>query len=165
MFARHCLSLGSLVTFFLLALASSPSKNIYSDADNWIPESFDPEHTTLLIATHPINEKQNSRMIKFLEDTYPFAFEVVSEEVIKANADKYSDVKKYRFGLLWRESATSSVGMDATGRPSTNRAWDMFGYFIDRSTGKTYSSTQKRNVYGQIGYKPVVNSIVKKFKK
>ena len=164
MFRKHYLSLASLIVFFLLALASSPSNNIYSDGEKWIPENFDPENTTLLIATHPVNEKENDRMIKFIEEKYPFPFEVISEKVIESNSAKYSDVKKYRFVLLWSSATTSKFGRDASGNVGTSNAWVMFGYFKDRSTGISYPTTQKRNVYGQIGYKPVINSIGKKFK-
>ena len=164
MIIRKVLSIGCIVTFFLLGFASTSSKNgTYSDVNNWMPKDFDP-NTTLLIETHPLGAKQNEKMIKFLEENYPYRYEVVNRDIIESKTGKYPDIKKYHFAILWKSSTRSITSID-NGVMSDRNAWDMYGYFIDRATGKEYPSTEKRNVYGQTGYMPFFNSITKQYKK
>lgn len=162
---KHYLTLGCLAIFIFFAIASGVPKNAsYSDAAEWIPKDFNPTSTTLLIEKHPLKTKQNDRMIKYLQDHYPYPFEVVSKDDINNKNGKYADLKKYRFALLWRPSVHTYTTF-SNGVSSEHRAWDMFGNFIDRSTNKSYPSTSGRNIYGDVGYKPVINSIIKLFKK
>jgi hypothetical protein len=157
---RNFLSMACLVIFFFLAIASSVKNAVYHDADKWIPKDFDPNNTTLLIEKHILSDRQNRKMTEFLQQHFPFPYEIVDKSDIENRDGKY-DTKKYRFGILWRSQETFSSSA-ATG---DHRAWDMYGYFIDRSTGTTYPSTTKNNVYGDQGYKPVFNSIRNQFQK
>lgn len=173
--SKNFLSILALFTFFYLAIASSPKNMAYTDADSWIPENFDPNTTILLIEYHPLGEKQNDRMIKFLDEHYPYRYEIVDSTMFAATTGKYADTKKYPFVLRWKPQNSSYTTMTYTETlaankiikeigSSQNATWDMYGYFIDRVNNKRFPATKNSNVFGQLGYEPVLNSIKKKFK-
>ncbi len=164
---KNYLSFTTLIIFFAAAIASSPKNMVYSDGDKWIPGNFDANKTTLLIESHPLGKHQNERMIKFLEDRYPFSFEVVDSNTINAVTGRYADTKKYPFALRWKpQNSYYTTTSYSNNRFSTldHRTWDMYGYFIDRVNNKQFAATDNGNVWGQVGYRPVFNSIKKKFK-
>ena len=150
--------------FSLLAWPVILKKGTFSDAASWIPADFNPNNTILLIETHPRNTNQNTKMIDWLEKNYPYQYEVVDRSVIQNKTGKYSDTKIYQFGVLWEFKMTQVTKTDNKGKMSFSTNYDLFGNFIDRSTNKTYPTTNKRNVYGQDGYMPFFHSILNKFK-
>src|SRR5436309_9506300 len=95
---KNCLSILTLTFFFIIAIASSHKNGTFTDAPNWTPKDFNPNNTVLLIQRHPINDKQNERMIGYLEKNYPYRYEVVDKSVIQNKTGKYSDTKMYQFG-------------------------------------------------------------------
>jgi len=158
-----------LFIFFSFVFACSPKNMAYSDADSWVPENFDPSKTTLLIEYHPLGEKQNNRMINFLDSHFPYSYEIVDSIALKAESGPYSNTKKYPFVIRWKpqNSSLTTTYYDAKNGnqvgKSTRYDWDMYGYFIDRVNNKRYPSTKNTNVFGQLGYEPVFNAIKKKF--
>lgn len=159
------LSILTLAVFFIMGIASSPAHKVFSDADNWIPSDFKPDHGTLLIETHPVNSKQNDRMLDFLQKNYPYPYEVVNKDAIESKTGKYADTKKYPFAVMWNDKGSINTTLNtSTGTYSNMPQYDLFGNFVDRNTGKTYPATKKINNYGQVGYVPFFNSITKKFK-
>jgi len=164
---KNSLSLVTLFLFFLFAIASAPKHMVYSDYDKWIPGDFNPNTMTLLIEDHPLGKKQNNRMIKFLDDKYPYSYEIVDLNTIMSATGQYANTKKYPFVLRWKpqnSSYTTSEYLQGNRlSTTTHSAWDMYGYFFDRVNNKKYPATRSSNVWGQIGYRPVFNSIKKKF--
>lgn len=154
----------ALVIFFIVGVASSSStKNTFSDAGNFLPPAFKPDNGVLLIQFHPDKkEKMNTEMINWLEKNYPYPYELADSSLIKSKEGKYADTKKYRYGILWRYTTPYATYGTAT-RASVYRS-DLYGHFIDRSTGTIFPETKKINNYSGIGYQPFINSIVKRFK-
>jgi len=162
---KNYLSILTLLTFFVLGIASHPAKNAtFSDAANWIPSDFNPNNDILLIETHPVSAHQNERMIDFLEKNYAYRYEVIDRNMIQDKTGKYSDTKTYPFGVLWDLKSTQITRMDDKGKMSFSTNYDLYGQFIDRSTNKVYPKTTRVNNYGQVGYEPFFNSITKQVK-
>lgn len=157
------LSIFTMGVFFTIAIASSASHKTYKDAENWIPPGFNPNSGTLLIETHPLKTKQNDRMIEFLQKNYPYPYEVVDSNAINSKEGKYADTKKYPFAVIWK-GKTSWVASPNGGTGRDMPEYNMYGNFVDRTTGKVYPTTKKINNYGQIGYVPFFNSITQHFK-
>lgn len=158
------LSILSLVLFFIMAMASSADHKVFADGDKLIPPDYNPDKGTLLIQAHPLNSKQNDRMIEFLQKNYPHPYEIVGKEEIEKKNGKYADTKKYPFAVVWRESETINTSQNFNGTTSHLPQYDLYGHFVDQFTGKAYPETRKINNYGQIGYVPFFNSIAKHFK-
>lgn len=161
---KSIFTLMSFAFFLALGIASSPSAKTYSDADRWIPPSFAPGKSVLLIQTHPVSGKQNDRMIEYLQKNYPYSFEVVDTKDIESKTGKYADTKKYPFVVLWNLKQSTIREIKSNGMISERPAFDLYGHFVERSNGNVYAETKNSNVYGQVGYKPFFNSIVKRYK-
>jgi hypothetical protein len=162
---KTCLSILSLAFFFIIAVASSHKDASFKDAEKWIPPDFNPGNTTLLVEEHPMSKKANEKMIEWLEKNYPYHYEIVGQGVIeKKISGNYSDAKKYQFGVVWKLKSTP-VTTTMNGRTYFETEWEMWGNFIDRSTGKIYPTTGKSNYYRGDGYIPFFNSIVKQYNK
>ena len=152
------------VTFFAPISSCNFKGATFSDAANWIPSDFNPNNSVLLVETHPYNKKQNANMVEFLEKNYPYKYEVVDSNAIKDISGKYADTKKYQFAVRWEFKGVWRTRTGANGMPSQDREYDLYGNFVDRLKGKTYPTTQNRNVAGVSGYKPFFQSVTKKFK-
>ena len=165
---KNLASIFAVLFFITLAIASSPKNGSYSDAAKWIPKDFNPKNSVLLIEEHILNAKQNEKMIQYLSEKYPYGYEIVDRKTIVTPSGKYADTKKFRFGILWNGAQSTRQrtenGGQNNGKIYTSFQWDMYGSFIDRKTTTKYPTTNKINNYGQSGYCPVINSIVKYFK-
>jgi hypothetical protein len=155
--SKHVTSIITLVIFFMLAIASSPKNMSYSDSDKWIPNNFDPNSSILLIQKHPLNDKQNKKMEAFLEKNYPYRYEVVNEGFIYGGLGKYIDRSLYKYAISWKFESNYSAA-------SKQMNYDLYGYFIDLNTKQKSNTTKRINNFGQLGYVPFINSIIKKFK-
>jgi hypothetical protein len=158
---KNFLSFAALGIFFAAAVASSVAHATYGDAAKWIPKDFNPNDGVLLIQMHPLKEKQKQKMQQWLEQNYTYSFEIANEVDINNKEGKYADTKKYPFAVLWR----SGEDVAYTAGSGQHFSWRMYGYFVDRSTDKAYPSTSWANAYGQSGYIPFFNSVLKKYKK
>jgi hypothetical protein len=150
-------SIIALCIFFALGIACSPKNMSYSDFDKWIPNDFDPNNCILLIQKHPLNDKQNKRMEAFLEKNYPYRYEVVDAGLIYGGLGKYIDRSLYKYSISWKFESNYSAA-------SKQMNYDLYGYFIDLNTKKKSNTTKRINNFGQVGYVPFMNSIIKKFK-
>jgi hypothetical protein len=160
---KTTLSVFTMALFFMMAIASSASHKTFKDADNWMPQDFNPNKGTLLVETHPVNRKQNDRMLEFLQKNYPYPYEVADSNAINSKEGKYADTKKYPFAVTWKvKKSWQASPIGGTGRDMP--VYDLYGNFVDRTTGKVYPTTKKINNYGQIGYIPFFNSITGHFK-
>ena len=128
----------------------------FSNRKEWIPEDFNPRNVTLLIAKHPSNEKYNRGMTKFIEEEYPWKFEVVSTEDLKDNT-KFPDKKTYQFAILWTDAASPQTRNNYTYH-------DLEGHFLDRSIDKEYPKSGYGLNRGLTAYKKILTVLVKKFK-
>lgn len=161
---KNNLSIFTMVLFFIMGVASTASHQTFSDVDKFIPPDFNPDKGILLIQIHPVNSKQNDRMLEFLQKNYLHPYEVVAKSEIDNKSGKYADTKKYPFAVLWRDSESIHYSQNSNGTSSNMPEYDLYGHFVDRSTGNAYPETKKINNYGQVGYVPFFNSIIKHFK-
>jgi hypothetical protein len=140
-----------LVTLSISATIGTPIAK-----DDWIPENFNPKSTTLLIMTHPLGDKQNERMIKYLDENYPFKYEIIAFRKNPETAldKKYDDLTKYPFLICWNVVTTNSGG---------NWGGDTFTNFYDRKEKKTYPQYRKSLNYGQIAYRPFFKELSKRY--
>jgi hypothetical protein len=162
--AKNGLSILCLIFFFIVAFASSHKDATFKDADNWIPQDFNPNKYVLLIQEHPANKKQNERMIEWLEKNYTYRYEVVDAADLKSKNGKYADSKTYQFAVVWDFKASQALHNNPNGQPSWSTVYNLYGSFIDRTNDKIYPATRKSNTYGQTAYIQFFNSVVQKFK-
>jgi len=156
---RNLISLFCFIAFIAMAVASISKDATYKNVSGWLPPDFDPSKCTLLIQQHPI-KRQNTRMIDFLKEHYPYSFEVLSRKEIGDSLGKYADPSAYPWALLWKHNNT--FRKDFQGNYSGG--FNMAGYFFDRTNKKDYPSTGLVNSYAQTGYRPVINGITNHFK-
>lgn len=156
-------SILTLAIFFIIGVASSGSKmNTFSDAELWIPPAYKPDNGVLLIQTHPHKKEVfNKTMVKWLQKNYPYPYEVADLKEIENKEGKYADTKKYQYGILWRYSKPYLYSPG--GNSASVYVSDLYGHFVDRSTGNAFPETKKYK-YISSGYEPFFNSIVKRFK-
>src|SRR4051812_11928484 len=131
--AKNGLSILCLMFFFIVAVASSHKDATFKDADNWIPSDFNPNKNVLLIQKHPVNNKQNERMIEWLEKNYPYRYELVDVPDLKCKSGKYADSKTYPFAVEWNLHASQATHFGPNGQSSSSTQYDLCGNFIDRS--------------------------------
>ena len=153
--------IGALV-FFLSSCGFKSAT--YSDADKWIPNDFNPNKSVLLVKTHPASNKENSRMLEWMQKNYPYPYEVVDTSSIKSTTGRYADRKKYQFAVNWNIRNKTTTSMGSNGMVSSGLESHMYGNFVDRSNGRVYPTTGKSNSYGYWRYKPFFQSITKKYK-
>jgi hypothetical protein len=162
LFIANFRKIGPIIYFFLLSIAATsfitiPSGNLKND--NWIPPDFNPKNVVLLIQEHPFGEKQNNRMIEFLEKEYHWRYEIVSIKQMRENK-KYEDKKLYQFILLWTDEASPEITTQSRGFTYQ----DIDGNFLDRAAQITYPQSKLGKGFGQIGYRKVIKAINRKFK-
>ena len=144
----------SLLFFFTSFKAFHASENL--GKKDWIPEDFNPKNVTLLIEKHPINDRWNKGMVKWLEEEYPWKFEIASIEDISDNS-KYQDKKTYQFAMLWSDRASRQIGSHITYH-------DLEGHFLDRSIDKEYPKSGYAMNRGMSAYKKIFSVLIKKIK-
>ena len=87
-----------LFATFLAPITSCSYKSAsFSDAEKWIPMDFNPSSSVLLVEEHRASNKENSKMLEWLQKNYPYPYEVVDTTLINSTNGKYADTKKYRF--------------------------------------------------------------------
>jgi hypothetical protein len=146
--------------FLMLIIITSftISTSRFINKEKWLPEGFNPAKTTLLIQEHPGGEKENDRMIEFIDKEYKWRYEVVGAEQIQNNK-KYKNRKFYQYALMWADTASNSLD------PGSHSLFhDLDGYFVDLSTGTQYPKSGYGYSYGKNGYKKVIYAIDKAFK-
>jgi|GEM_PF-4032410 len=131
---------------------------------DWIPEDFNPRNVVLLIEEHPLNERWNNGMVKWLEKEYPWKFEIASLTEIQDNS-KYQDKKVYQFAMLWSDIASrllTNRGASSDGYHFTYH--DLEGHFLDRSIDKEYPKSGYAMNRGMSAYKKIFSVLIKKYK-
>ena len=149
--------------FITLITSCNPSKMTFGNADKWIPSDFNPSKTTLLIEKFTVSKKAQQQIEDYMSENYPYKYEFAQQSEIENKSGKYSDLKKYKFAIIYsshnthwtkQEGASTTGGLTVTG----------FDYnFVDREIDKIYPPTKKSNSYAIMTFKPMINTIVKKF--
>lgn len=150
-----------IFAFITLTTSCNPSKMTFGNADKWIPADFNPSKITLLIEKFNVSKKAQQEMEDYMSENYSYKYEFAPILEIENKSGKYSDLKKYKFAIIysthntiWREVGKSSGGVQVTG----------FDYnFVDREIDKAYPPTNKSSSYATMTFKPMINTIVKKF--
>ncbi len=154
-------SIFMVFTFWIIAIASNPSKKTFKNADKWIPDDFNPSKTILLVQKFTISENAESKMEEYMSEKYPYKYEFVSLQTIRSKEGKYSNTSLYKYALIITSHTTTSRDMQ-TGKPGPTVTG--FDYnFYNRENDKNYPATNKSSSYAIMTFKPVINSIVKKY--
>jgi hypothetical protein len=144
---------------FCIALASQ-AQHIFKNAAKWIPENFNPANITLLVQQiEPYEkkpEKRNAEMEKYLAEKYTYNYAFTSKNEIISTKGEFADLKKFPFGLMIKHFYESH------GSYGTISVYDF--YFLDRATGIEYPLTKKTSSNPIDLFKPVINTILEKFK-
>jgi len=98
-----------------------------------------------------------------MEKKYPYRFEVTSGDSIREKSGKYADTDLYRFALV-NSTTSSQVDFNRMGGAGASITGFDFNFY-DRKLGKNYPRTRKASSFPLSTFRPVINTIVKKFKK
>lgn len=152
-----------LILFSGLITSCNPSKKTFGNSEKWIPQDFNPSKTILLVEKFKVSDKAEQKMEDYMSETYGNKYEFVDLSVIKNRDGKYANTKLYKYALVISshtntitkaEGASTSGGLRVTG----------FDFnFYDRELDKNYPPTKRASSYAIMTFKPVINTIVKKF--
>ena len=147
-------------TIFLMLFSIAHSQHTFKNGSKWIPENFNPAIVTLLIQQIEPDEKKadtrNDEMLKYLDKKYIYQYALSSKEDIINLKGKYADIKKYPFALMNKHFYESHRTY------GTISVYDF--YFLDRTTNIEYPLTQKTSSNPVDLFKPVINTILEKYK-
>ena len=112
-------------------------------------------------------------MEEYMATKYPYEYEFASKSEIEMKGGKYSDLKRYKFAIVYSSERTV---MPRSGGYSTGGSGQFVGApglvgvtgfdfnFIDRETGRRYPPTKRASSYPMMTFRPVINTIVERFK-
>lgn len=171
---RKLLTLFSILLLSIVLASCNTSKMTFSNVDKWLPKDFDPEKTILLVQ-HCGNPdgKFNRDMQAYMKKKYPYRFQFTSLKMIQARDGKYADTTLYRYALLWNHESKTNYRYgtnDMYGRSqphgySRQRSVANDFSFYDRLNEKSYPKTGKGSSFPTTTFKPVINSIVERYRK
>lgn len=140
---------------------TSLAQHTFKNSAKWIPENFNPATITLLVQQIEPDEKKpekrNAEMEKYLAEKYTYQYAFASMDDIVYTKGKFADLKKYPFGLMIKHFYESH------GSYGSISVYDFF--FLDRTTGTEYPLTEKTSSNPVDLFKPIINTILEKFKK
>ncbi len=147
--------------FFAGMTGCNTSKMTFGNGDKWIPADFDPSKTTLLIEAR--SKKVTADMEEYMQKHYPYRYEIVTLGDIKTVGGRFADTEQYRYALVWSSVSSTRTSYSSNGmaRTSTVTAFDL--NFLDRSSSTNHPKTNKASSFAISTFKPVINTIVKKF--
>lgn len=173
---RKCWNFLLVVTVFSLVQGCFPTKNkaskkVYKNGDQWIPATFKPQKTVLLIQLLDENvrndgwrmkfKKWNNEMRTYMQEKYPYKYEFATADEIESKGKKYSDYQKYPFGLLINEGSADFQGVAGGTGPDHTYSKGTYDYFfIDRSSGKKYPGVKKPSTSAVMAFMPVINTLL-----
>ena len=157
---NNLLSIGAMLIFFLLAIASSPSKMTFGNSEKWLPTEFSLNKHILLIEKFH-SEKTQEKAEQFLSDKYPYRYEFASYNDIYNKSGKLANTDLYRFALVsFRDEATMLIQRNNGTQSTMNVSGTDFGFF-DRKKNEAYPKAGKGSSNALITFKPIINTIVK----
>ena len=152
-------------TLVMLSLASYCfSQKTLKNGDKWIPGNFDPKTTVLLIEEWDGIQKEKgiTHQENYMDEKYPFKYEVVPLSVITNRQGKYANCKIYKWALV---SSTNTTALNKSTGASTNTgvltSVDRDFHFYDRENDKNYPVTDKSQGPFKQTFQVVINTIVK----
>lgn len=153
------------VLIFIIGItASAFSQKTLKNGDKWIPADFNPKNTVLLVeAWSGIQEEKGiEKQENYMDDKYPYKYEVVPFETIKKREGKYANTKIYKWALVSTANATALTKANGA---STNTgvltSVDRDFNFYDRESDKNYPATNKSQGPFKQTFQVVINTIVK----
>ena len=160
---KNLFSAFTIILFVIIGIASNSSKKVFKNEENWIPEDFDPAKTTLLVQEFTVSDKAQGQMEDYMAEKYPYKYEFVSRSQIFNQEGKYANTQLYKYALVISSgtSTTTKSGGASTSGGLTVTSYDF--NFFDRSAVKHYPKTRRASSYAITTFKPVINTIVKKF--
>lgn len=153
------ITLAAAMLFTCVATHScSTSKKSFANSCEWLPTDFHPEQTVLLVqyfgqGANPIT----ADMIAYMKAKYPFKYKFASIGEIEDPKGPYADANTYPYALVWH------VGSETFGRDGNKRKEYYDLQFYNRKVKKDYPNTGKITTTPNMTFKPVINTIVKKF--
>jgi hypothetical protein len=150
-----------LLVFLLPVIFSfSQSNHVFKNEEKWLPENFNPANTVLLIQQFEVDEKKsgkrNDKIRSYLEEKYTYQYAMAETDDIVYKGGKYADKVKYPYALMYKHFYKS------TGQGGSYSVYDF--YFLERATGTEYPLTSKSSSDPIMTFKPVINTILEKFK-
>jgi hypothetical protein len=160
---KNLVSILATALFFIIALACNPSKKTFGNSEKWIPEDFNPEKTVLLVEKFTISKKEEQKMEDYMSEKYSYKYEFVSAATIRNREGKYADTKLYKYALVISSETTHYTKMEGAATSSGLTVTGFDFNFYDRESDKNYPKTKKASSWASMTFKPVINSIMKKF--
>jgi hypothetical protein len=154
------LVLSGIIPLMLFSCSAKYRLATYFIPEKMVPADFNPKKQVLLFAEFPQKNDPYKRhvgytnkMIKILEDLYPYKYEVVTLKEITEPNSKYADTFKYKYGVtnfmvqVRRTSSTTTVRNEmgretrTTVSPSITQTLNRF-HFFDRNSGINYPGSE-----------------------
>jgi len=153
--------LACLLLMAVIILSScSGKRKIFGHTKRWIPANFEPANTVLLV--EELYTAKGQRLMRaYMADKYPFRYEVTSNDSITGKLGRYADTKLYRYALV----ISTHEAQAAMPNPSSASVTGFDFNFYDRDLGRHYPRTRKGSSFPIMTFRPVINTIVKKFPK
>jgi hypothetical protein len=142
-----------LISFFAGCIASNLT---FGNGDKWIPADFDPQKTVLLIERSETMTAEEKDMDEYMKKTYPYRYEFVTIDKIRNTSEKYPNDTEFRYALVnYLYHLNTSKG--PVGVEDFN--------FYDRMNAKSYPNSEKGSYKKIVTFKPLINTIVSRYKK
>ena len=153
-----------VLTFIIGITSSVFSQKTLKNGDKWIPTDFNPKNTILLVeAWSGIQEEKGiTKQEDYMDNKYPYKYEVVPFKTIQKREGKYANTKIYKWALV---STTNATALTKSNGASTNTgvltSVDRDFNFYDRENDKNYPATNKSQGPFKQTFQVVINTIVK----
>lgn len=158
-------NVGTLLILVTLSSCSFSAKTL-RNGDTWIPNDFNPKNTILLVEEWYGRKKDKAieQQINYMDEKYPYKYEVVPLSKIKNKEGKYANTKLYKYALV--SSRTTTPLTKAQGASTNTGALNDVSVdfrFFDRENDKNYRTTHRSQGPFKQTFQVVVNTIAKKF--
>ena len=145
----------------LFCIASScQAQHTFNNGDKWIPQNFNPSTGSLLVMKLEEGDKKegkrNEQMEEYLKEKYTYQFAFATKDEIENSKGAYADVKKFPFALMVKHFYESHPPY------GLYSVYDF--YFVDRATNTEFPLTKKTTSNPVLLFKPVINTILERFK-
>jgi hypothetical protein len=150
----------TLLSGYLLVGGCNSSKMTFGNGDKWIPADFVPAKTVLLVEKYTLSNKVEEKIEAYMNENYPYKYEFVGLDDIKnRSGGKYANTKLYKYALVIYATRSTYTYTDRS--TVVTAGYDY--YFYDREISKNYRETGKASTWILVTFKPIINTIVKKF--
>jgi hypothetical protein len=148
-FSKTLVSISTIFIFFIMAIASSSTKNISNTVQGGqIPSAFNEFKDTLLVIRRPEYWGYDHYLEKNFKEIYTGPYKIIKEKELA----KYElSIYKYYFDYHLRFQTKVYINQDPMGptRPSNTSVSSLNFILVDRQNGKTYS-TESSGEYSKL---------------